>query len=187
MWWVTNGVGSRRARGEVLEDGIDVLDHVRVPGLQRQCLDPDDPHVDLDPLGIDAGGRDGPGLAGEAAGELERVRMADRVDRRVGAAALGQLLDGPSRITLGEVHRRRTQLARELEALRNRVDRDHVGRPLGDRRLDGAQADRPEPEHRRPQSRARPRTRRPRDSPCPSRRRRIARRRRTSPRAPCGG
>ena len=45
------------------------------------------------------------------------------------------------------MHRLRAESLRHRQALRHRVDRDHVGRPHGSRRLDGAQPDGPEPQH----------------------------------------
>ena len=87
-----------------------------------------------------------PGLAGQPAGELERVGVADRVDRRVGAATLGQRLDRRPRVLLGQVHGLGAELAGQLEPLGDGVDRHHAAGALGERRLHSAEADRPEPE-----------------------------------------
>ena len=73
--------------------------------------------------------------------------MADGVDRRVGAAALGERLDRRARVLLGQVDRLGAERARELEPLGDRVDRDHARGALGERRLHGAEPDRPEAEH----------------------------------------
>ena len=125
-------VGDERRRverpgREPLEHRVDVLDHVRVARLQGQRLDPDDAHVDLDPLGVDAGRRDGARLAGQPAGELERVGMADRVDRRVDArgprSAALTAARGSSSVRWTGVGAER---AGQLEPLRDRVDRDHA-------------------------------------------------------------
>ena len=95
MWWVTSGVGSTTAGAQHREHAVEVADDVRVAGAQRQRLDPDDAHVDLGALGVDAGHRDAARLARQAAGEVERVRMADRVHREVDPAALGRRLTSP--------------------------------------------------------------------------------------------
>ena len=78
--------------------------------------------------------------------QVERVGVADRVDRRVDAAPLGRGLRGRLRILLGEVHGLGAERPRHLEALGHGVDRDHPLGARGERRLHGAEADRPEPE-----------------------------------------
>ncbi len=86
------------------------------PVRQLQRLDPDDAHVDLGALGVDAGDRDRARLAGQAAGEVERVGMADRVDREVDAAAAGELLDPAAGIVLGQVDRHGAEATRPSAA-----------------------------------------------------------------------
>jgi hypothetical protein len=59
--------------------------------------------VDLDALGVHADGGDRPRLARDAAGQLERVGVADGVDGRVHAAALGCFLHFLPWVVLGEM------------------------------------------------------------------------------------
>jgi hypothetical protein len=87
-----------------------------------------------------------PRLAGEAACELERVGVADGVDRGVDAAALGDLLGRPARVILGQVDRLGAERARHLQPLVDGVDRDHALSTRCERRLNGAEPDRAQPE-----------------------------------------
>ena len=128
MWWVTSGAGSSLPAGEQLEHRVDVLDHVGVAGAQGQRLDPDDPHVQLDALGVDAGRRDRARLARQPAGELERVGVADRVDGAVDAAPSVASLTaarGSSSVRWTGVGAERLG---HLEPLGDGVDRDHLRR-----------------------------------------------------------
>ena len=49
--------------------------------------------MDLGPLGVDAGHRDRPRLPRQPDGQVERIGMADRLDRQVHPPAVGELLD----------------------------------------------------------------------------------------------
>src|ERR1022692_2170758 len=88
----------KRSSRQHAEHAVHMADHVRVPALQRERLDPDQAHVYLARLRVDADRDDRPGLAGEADCELERVWMTDGVDRRVDAAISGQLPDDRTRV-----------------------------------------------------------------------------------------
>ena len=87
-------------------------------------------------------------VGGNADGEVERARVADRVDGHVDAAPVGGGLHGGARVLLGEVDGRRAEAAGHVEACLDAVDRDDLGGAGGARGLDGAQPDRPEAEHR---------------------------------------
>ena len=118
------------------------------PVRQAQPLDPDDAHVNLGALGVDPGDRDGAGLPSQAAGEVERLGMADRVDREVDAAAAGELLHPAARVVLGQVDRHGAERLGRPQPLLHRVDRDHQRRAGRPRHLHRAQAHRAEAEHR---------------------------------------
>ena len=96
----------------------------------------------------------------------------------------GRRARGGARVALLQVHGLRAEGLRHRQALGHRVDRDHVRRAGRPRGLHRAQPHRPEAEHRRDVPGAQAAVDAPRDSRCPSRRRRTAPRRRSSPPAP---
>jgi hypothetical protein len=118
--------GVEHARLHHRQHAVHVADHVGVSGLQRQRLDPDDPHVHLDPLGVDADRRHRAGLAGEPAGELECVGVPHGVHGQVHAASLGERLHGGARVVLGEVRRRGAELLGGAQPVLHAVHGDHV-------------------------------------------------------------
>ena len=93
MWWVTSGVGSSVPAASIPSTRSTWPITFAWPALERQRLDPDEAHVDLAGLGVDADRDHGAGLAGQPDREVERVGMADRVDRGVDAAPVGRRAD----------------------------------------------------------------------------------------------
>ncbi len=80
MWCVTSGVGSSRPADIIASTWSTWADHVGVAGAHAQRLDPDQPHVHLAALGVDADRLNGAALARQADRELQRARVADGVD-----------------------------------------------------------------------------------------------------------
>ena len=149
MWWRDERLRVEHAGVEHREHPVHVADHVGVAGPQGERLDPHDAHVHLHALGVDADCGHGARLAGQAAGQVERVGVAHGVDGGVHAAALGGLLHGGARVVLGQVDRLGAERLGEREPVRHAVDGDHPGHAGRLGGLHGAQADGPEPEHGR--------------------------------------
>ena len=122
--------------------------HVRLAADEREALQPDDPHVHLGALGVDADDRDRSALASHAAGQVERLRVADSLDRQVHAAPLGCRAGSGTRVLLGQVDRLGAERACHLEPILDRVDRNHPRGAARARSHHGAEADGPEAENR---------------------------------------
>ena len=81
MWRVTSGDGSSTPCGEHRQHRVDVRDHVGLAAAQRDRLQPQQAHVHLGALGVDADALDAAAGAREPDRDLQRPRVADRVDR----------------------------------------------------------------------------------------------------------
>ena len=187
MWCVTSGGGVEHARGHHREHAVDVAEHVGVAAAQRERLQPQQAHVDLGPLGVDADALDGAAGAREPDRALEHPRVADGVDADVDAAPFGAAAHGRPGVLLGEVHRLGAEGLGDRQALGNGVDRVDVGGAARRARPAPRTAPPGRARARRRRRRGAGRSRRRRESRCPSRRPRTARRRRSCPRARAAG
>ena len=151
MWWRDERRRVEHARGHHRQHPVDVPDHVGVPRLQRQRLDPDDPHVDLDALGVDADGRDTvPALrvtraASSSASGWPTASIAASTPRPPVAAFTAARGSSSVRCTgLGAERRARSPSRSSTVSIAITF-----AAPAALRRLDRAEPDRAEPEHRR--------------------------------------
>src|SRR5438045_2793401 len=114
---------------------------------KRQRLDPHQPHVDLAGFGVDANREYRSGLAAQADRRVERIGVTYRVDRHIDAALSGGAANLLTRVLLHEMERVRAEAPRDLQPVRDGVDREHRSRAGRDRDLDRAEADGAKPQH----------------------------------------